>query len=42
MPISKDKTRTVITIPKELKKQLEDIAKKDNRSFIEPLPLTLR
>lgn len=33
MPISKDKTRTVITIPKELKKQLEDIAKKDNRSF---------
>ena len=33
MTISKDNTRTVITIPKELKKQLEDIAKKDNRSF---------
>lgn len=29
MTISKDNTRTVITIPKELKKQLEDIAKKD-------------
>lgn len=33
MTISKDNTRTVITIPKELKKRLEEIAKKDNRSF---------
>lgn len=33
MIISKDNTRTLITIPKELKKQLEEIAKQDNRSF---------
>lgn len=33
MAISKNNTRTLITIPKELKKQLEEIAKKDNRSF---------
>ena len=33
MTISKDKTRTNITISKELKKQLEEIAKNDNRSF---------
>jgi predicted HicB family RNase H-like nuclease len=33
MSISKDNTRTLITIPKELKKQLEEIAKQDNRSF---------
>jgi predicted HicB family RNase H-like nuclease len=33
MAISKDNTRTLITIPKELKKQLEEIAKQDNRSF---------
>ena len=33
MAISKDNTRTNITINKELKKQLEDIAKEQNRSF---------
>lgn len=33
MSISKNNTRTLITIPKELKKQLEEIAKQDNRSF---------
>ena len=33
MSISKDNTRTLITISKELKKQLEEIAKQDNRSF---------
>jgi len=33
MSISKDNTRTLITISKELKKQLEELAKKDNRSF---------
>jgi len=32
MAISKDNTRTLITIPKELK-QLEKLAKNDNRSF---------
>ena len=31
--ISDKNTRTLITIPKELKKQLEQLAKKDNRSF---------
>lgn len=30
---SKDKTRTSITIPKKLKTKLEEIAKKENRSF---------
>lgn len=30
---SEDKTRTNITIPKELKARLEEIAKKENRSF---------
>ncbi len=33
MTISKDKTRTNITISKELKKKLEQLAKQDNRSF---------
>ncbi|NFH40810.1 ribbon-helix-helix domain-containing protein [Clostridium sporogenes] len=33
MTISKDNTRTLITIPKELKKQLEQLAKDDHRSF---------
>ena len=33
MAISKDKVRTIITIPKDLKKKLEKIAKQDNRSF---------
>ena len=31
--ISKDNTRTMITIPKELKAQLELMAKQQNRSF---------
>ncbi len=30
---SQDKTRTNITIPIELKNRLEEIAKKENRSF---------
>lgn len=33
MAISKENTRTQLTISKELKKELEDIAKKQNRSF---------
>lgn len=33
MTISKDKTRTNITISKELKKNLETISKEQNRSF---------
>lgn len=33
MPISSENTRTIITIPKELKEHLEEIAKKENRSF---------
>lgn len=33
MSISDKNTRTNITIPKELKAKLEDIAKKENRSF---------
>lgn len=33
MTISQNNTRTLITIPKELKKQLEELAKNDNRSF---------
>ena len=33
MPISNDNTRTLITISKELKEKLEEIAKKDRRSF---------
>ncbi|MCD3276681.1 ribbon-helix-helix domain-containing protein [Clostridium botulinum] len=33
MTISKDKTRTQITIEKDLKKQLEQLAKEQNRSF---------
>lgn len=33
MAISEENTRTNITIPKELKKQLEEIAKNENRSF---------
>lgn len=31
--ISENNTRTLITIPKELKKELEEIAVKENRSF---------
>ena len=33
MPISSDNTRTIITISKELKAKLEEIAKKERRSF---------
>ena len=33
MTISKDNTRTQLTISKDLKKQLGDIAKEQNRSF---------
>jgi len=33
MTISKDNTRTQLTISKDLKKQLEELATKDNRSF---------
>lgn len=33
MSISKDNTRTSITISKDLKKELENIAKEQNRSF---------
>ncbi|EPY6472523.1 ribbon-helix-helix domain-containing protein [Clostridium sporogenes] len=33
MTISKDNTRTQITIPKTLKEQLEKVAKAQNRSF---------
>lgn len=33
MAIGEDKTRTNITIPKDLKAKLEEIAKKENRSF---------
>lgn len=33
MAIGKDKTRTQITIEKDLKKILEEIAKNDERSF---------
>ena len=33
MIIGKDKTRTNITIKKDLKKELEDIAKEQNRYF---------
>lgn len=33
MTISKDNTRTQLTISKELKKQLESISKEQNRSF---------
>lgn len=33
MTISKDNTRTQLTISKKLKKQLEDMAKEQNRSF---------
>ena len=33
MTISKDNTRTQLTIPKKLKKQLKNIAKNQNRSF---------
>jgi len=33
MAISKENTRTQLTISKDLKKELEDIAKKQNRSF---------
>ena len=33
MAVSKTNTRTLITIPKELKAELEKIAAKDDRSF---------
>lgn len=33
MAIKEDKTRTNITIPKDLKSRLEELAKKENRSF---------
>lgn len=33
MAIGKDKTRTMLTIDKEFKKQLEQIAEKENRSL---------
>lgn len=33
MAIAQDKTRTNLTISKELKKELEQIAKEQNRSF---------
>lgn len=33
MTISKDNTRTQLTISRDLKKQLEDLSKKQNRSF---------
>lgn len=33
MSISKNNTRTQLTINKDLKKQLEELALKDNRSF---------
>lgn len=33
MTISDTNTRTNITIPKDLKKQIEELARKDNRSF---------
>lgn len=33
MVVSKDNTRTLITLPKELKAKLEELAKKDERSF---------
>ena len=33
MSISKNNTRTQLTISKDLKKELEDIAKEQNRSF---------
>lgn len=33
MPISSENTRTIITISKELKAKLEEIAKKEHRSF---------
>lgn len=33
MPIAEDKIRTLITMPKELKAKLEEIADKENRTF---------
>lgn len=33
MAVSKDNTRTLITISKELKKELEELAEQDGRSF---------
>lgn len=33
MTISNKNTRTTITIPKELKEKLENVAKEQNRSF---------
>ena len=35
MAISQDNTRTLITIPKELKVKLEEQARKEHRSFAE-------
>lgn len=33
MSVSEKNTRTLITIPKDLKAQLEELAKQDSRSF---------
>lgn len=33
MTVGKDKVRTLISINKELKNQLQELAEKDNRSF---------
>ena len=33
MPVSEQNTRTQITIPKDLKKALEELAKAEHRSF---------
>lgn len=33
MAIGEDKTRTNITFPKDLKSELEELAKQDSRSF---------
>lgn len=33
MAISESKTRTLVTLDKELKKKLEELAEKENRSF---------
>lgn len=40
--ISELNTRTNITIPKDLKKELEDIAKEQNRSFNNLVITTLK
>lgn len=40
--VGEDKVRTLITIPKELKKELETLAKKDNRSTSNYIATILR